>query len=65
MLPGPSIKFGAKVTREDFRLSEDPATNVENKLDFRERAKMEIHLNLYYMCCEVSACISILLRYDG
>ena len=49
MLPGPSIKFGAKVTREDFRLSEDPATNVENKLDFRERAKMEIHLNLYYV----------------
>ena len=28
LLPGPSIKFGAKVTREDFRLSEDPA-NVE------------------------------------
>ena len=26
LLPGPSIKLGAKVTRDDFRLSEDPAT---------------------------------------
>ena len=26
-LPGPSIKLGAKVTLDDFRLSEDPAKN--------------------------------------